>query len=136
MGFAIVGKLDSNFTALRDAAESAVEFAAQLEADRLRARRQGAVHEAGEVIENFRTSDVVPLGGGTDFAAAGAVEGGGQGQLPRLRFLSVDRECHTSYSMKRLRLVNLGSLVKLMPSLRSPDSSPAVGRWLMCISQP
>ncbi|UKI34607.1 MAG: hypothetical protein L6W00_15265 [Lentisphaeria bacterium] len=26
------------------------------------------------------------LGGGTDFAAAGAVEGGGQGQLPRLRF--------------------------------------------------
>ena len=23
-----------------------------------------------------------------------------------------------------------------MPSLRSPASSPAVGRWLMCISQP
>ena len=39
-------------------------------------------------------------------------------------------------SINKFRLVKTGSLVKLIPSLRKPVSSPAGGMWLMCISQP
>lgn len=46
------------------------------------------------------------------------------------------REGNETQSTNRSRLANLGSQVRLMPSLRRPASSPGVGRCEMCISQP